>query len=188
MNSPAETITTSPVRSLELGTFSSSPISSNRLATVSERALRSVSACAFPRPSAIASAKLAKSTVNHSHSVICRLNLKPAWPCSASRTSSTVVMTLPTSTTNMTGLPIICFGLSFTIESQSARRTIFHSQTALDFVAIIRVSESLACSHQQTLENWSQAECWKEGQRADNDDHACKKNGEKWCRNRESSE
>ena len=34
-----------------------------------DRVLRSVSACAFPRPSAIASAKLANSTVAHSHSV-----------------------------------------------------------------------------------------------------------------------
>ena len=39
-------------------------------ATVSWRILRSVSACALPRPSATASAKFAKSTVNHSHSVI----------------------------------------------------------------------------------------------------------------------
>ena len=40
-------------------------------ARVSARALRNVSACALPRPSAMASAKLAKSTVNHSHNVIC---------------------------------------------------------------------------------------------------------------------
>ena len=38
-----------------------------RWATVSWRAARSVSACALPRPSATASAKLANSTVNHSH-------------------------------------------------------------------------------------------------------------------------
>ena len=37
-----------------------------RCATVSERVLRSVSACALPRPSATASAKFANSTVNHS--------------------------------------------------------------------------------------------------------------------------
>ena len=37
---------------------------------MSLRALRSVSACALPRPSAIASAKLAKSTVNQSQSEI----------------------------------------------------------------------------------------------------------------------
>ena len=33
------------------------------------RILRSVAACAFPRPSAMASAKFANSTVNHSQSV-----------------------------------------------------------------------------------------------------------------------
>src|SRR6267154_4646410 len=131
-NSPAETITTSPVRRFELGTFSILPFSSNRLATVSERALRSVSACAFPRPSAIASAKLANSTVNHSHSVICKLNLKSEPPLK----SRTVVIKLPISTTNMTGFPIIFRGLSFRNESQIARLTIFHSQTAFDFLAI----------------------------------------------------
>ena len=39
-----------------------------RWATVSERVLRSVSACALPRPSAIASAKFANSTVNQRNS------------------------------------------------------------------------------------------------------------------------
>ena len=86
-----------------------------RLATVSERALRSVSACALPRPSAIASAKLAKTTVNHSHSVICRLNLNAVPPLK----SRMVVITLPISTTNMTGLPIILRGFSFSRASQN---------------------------------------------------------------------
>jgi hypothetical protein len=36
----------------------------------------------------------------------------------------------------MTGLPIILRGLSFRSESQIARLTIFHSQTAFDFFAI----------------------------------------------------
>ena len=48
-----------------------------RLATVSVRVLRSVSACALPRPSAIASAKLANSTVNHSQ--------KATWPVNSGR-------------------------------------------------------------------------------------------------------
>ena len=60
----------SPARSFELGTCSIFPSARARLAIVSERALRSVSAWALPRPSAMASAKLANSTVNHSHSVI----------------------------------------------------------------------------------------------------------------------
>src|ERR1019366_4250196 len=77
--------------------------STMRFAMVSARAFLSVSACALPRPSAMASAKLANSTVNHSHSVICKL--KPKFL--GSRSSKTVVSTLPTSTTNMTGLPIM---------------------------------------------------------------------------------
>ena len=100
-----------------------------RFATVSERALRNVSACALPRPSAIASAKLANKTVNHSQSVICRLNLKAAPPLKR----RTVVITLPISTTNMTGFPIMFRGFSLRSESQIARRTIFHSQIAFDF-------------------------------------------------------
>jgi len=40
------------------------------LAWLSVRVFRSDSACALPRPSATASAKLANSTVNHSHTMI----------------------------------------------------------------------------------------------------------------------
>ena len=65
MISPAATTTTSPLRSSEAGTCSTSP-STSTFAIVSVFILRSVSACALPRPSAIASAKLAKSTVNQS--------------------------------------------------------------------------------------------------------------------------
>ena len=41
-------------------------VEASRRAVVSLRILRSVSACALPRPSATASAKFANSTVNHS--------------------------------------------------------------------------------------------------------------------------
>ena len=41
-----------------------------RRAIESVLVLRSASACALPRASAMASAKLANSTVNHSHSAI----------------------------------------------------------------------------------------------------------------------
>ncbi len=73
----------------------------------------------------MASAKFANNTVNHSHSVICRLNPKPPW--ARSTKSRTVVTTLPTSTTNITGLRIMVTGCSFTSESHAARRTIFMS-------------------------------------------------------------
>ena len=80
----------------------------------------------------MASAKLAKTTVNHSHKVICRLNLKAEPPLN----NSTVVITLPISTTNMTGLLIIFRGFSLRRASQTAPLTIFHSQIALFFFAI----------------------------------------------------
>ena len=84
-------------------------------ATVSERALRSESACALPRPSAMASAKLANSTVNHSHAAtrpakrFCVPDDEPR-----SRSQTMVVRTLPTSTTNITGLRAIRRGSSLT--------------------------------------------------------------------------
>ena len=87
-------------------------------ATVSERVLRSVSACALPRPSATASAKLANSTVNHSHAATSPANtLSDAVADGSFWKNSTVVRTLPTSTTNITGLRAIWRGSSFTNES-----------------------------------------------------------------------
>src|ERR1035438_7354104 len=177
-NSPADTRTTSPARSFELCTCSVRSPSTMRFAIVSERAFLSVSACALPRPSAMASAKLANSTVNHSHSVICKL--KPKFL--GSRSSKTVVSTLPTSTTNMTGLPIMWRGSSLIMESRIARRTILPCQTAFDFdlfLAMLEASERLTCRHQQVLKDWSQAERWEKCQRADDQDHADQKHGEK---------
>ena len=55
------------------------------------------------------------------------------------------MITLPISTTNMTGFPIMLRGFSLTRESKSARRTIFMSQMAFDFFfSAIVSSESLA--------------------------------------------
>jgi len=70
MISFASATTTSPLRSSEAGTTSIPPSALTRLAIVSVFMVRSASAWALPRPSAIASAKLANSTVNHSHSAI----------------------------------------------------------------------------------------------------------------------
>ena len=68
ISSPASTTTRSPLRSADAGTCSS-PRSVSRRATVSLRILRRAAACALPRPSATASAKLANSTVNQSQRV-----------------------------------------------------------------------------------------------------------------------
>ncbi len=78
-------------------TCSSEPSARSRRAMVPVRALRRVSACALPRPSATASARLAKTTVSHSQTVMDQEKT------SGLSTASTVVMTAPTSTTNMTG-------------------------------------------------------------------------------------
>jgi hypothetical protein len=84
---------------------------------VSPLALRSVSAWALPRPSAMASAKLANSTVNHSQRVICRLKPKPGRWWMVLSMSSAVVSTLPTSTTNITGFLTMPRGSSLRTES-----------------------------------------------------------------------
>ncbi len=70
MTSPASHTTRSPrCRSLA-ATSSSVPSALRRRASVSDRMRRSVSACAFPRPSAMASAKFANITVSASQTVI----------------------------------------------------------------------------------------------------------------------
>src|SRR5579862_6797079 len=101
---------------------------------------------------------------------------------------STVVITAPTSTTNITGFFISVRGLSFTTQSHKARVTIPEVQR--DFLAgvlfisppgvcvdsgsiviavLIRIaSENLSGMHQQVLQNRAQAERRKESERAHN--------------------
>ena len=114
MTSPASTSTTSPLRR----SSPTRPVERRAVLrlvraswpTVSRCSLRSVSACALPRPSAIASAKLANSTVNHSQSAIGedeagrRFALRRAAPGPTAPSSAM----LPTSTTNITGLRNWC--------------------------------------------------------------------------------
>ena len=73
ISSPAETTTTSPRRNCAAATCVT-PSAVTRLAIVSVLVRRSVSACALPRPSAMAVAKLAKRTVNHSHPAMAPTN------------------------------------------------------------------------------------------------------------------
>ena len=136
---PASTTTRSPLRKADEGTDSSLAVLlllsglpplpfSKRRAVVSLRILRRVSACAFPRPSATASAKLAKITVNHSQRLTAAVNHSGvtllAGPRAMSRNMSKVVRTLPTSTTNITGFLATCRGASLRKLSPTARRTI----------------------------------------------------------------
>ena len=145
---PAATRTVSFTRKCELAISSTSPFAFSLYAVVSDLARRSASACALPRPSAMAVAKLANSTVNHSQSVICRLKPKCPW---CGRNSSTVVTTEPTSTTNITGFFAISTGLSFFSESMVARRTIAPSNKLFFFAvpvcaaALISIPSNSCC-------------------------------------------
>ena len=87
--------------------------------------------------------------------MICRLKVKVS---PGARSSSAVVTTLPTSTTNITGLRIMVRGLSFRTESHKARRTMRACQTTgFDLFVLLIGLESLACMHQQVFENWAKA-------------------------------
>src|SRR5580704_10332253 len=190
MNSQAAT-TTSPERSLELGSSSVVPSSRSLRASVSARALRKVSAWAFPRPSAMASAKLAKRTVNQSQRVICRPNRKLPVCWTMSATSTTRVMTAPTSTTNITGFLTIKRGSSFQKESIMALRRILRSPKEVPFACgfgVMGSSKCLSRIHQQVLQNRPEAEGGEKSQCADDDDHGNKKNGEERPGNREGAE
>jgi hypothetical protein len=106
ISSPASTTTMSPRVSSAAALVEPSRI----VATVSLRIERNVSACARPRPSANASAMLAKMTVSHSHMAIVSV-YHAGWcpppsglPPKTWISHVTVVITEPISTTNITGL------------------------------------------------------------------------------------
>src|SRR3984893_6232832 len=139
MSSPAGTTHSSPMVSSLDDRSTIEPSGSRTRASVSERVLRSVSACALPRPSATASAKFANSTVNHSHADTSPVNtLSDALAEGSFWKNRIVVRTLPTSTMNITGLRAIWRGLSFTNESPIARRMIAESNNELAPAARVR--------------------------------------------------
>ena len=132
MNSPALTMTRSPLRRLAAGTCSVR-VPTRRLATVSVRAFRSVSACALPRPSAIASAKLAKTTVNQSQNATWPVKSGRPVPSASSWMKMIVVRRLPTSTMNITGFLNWIRGSSFHNASTIACRMMPGSQIEIRF-------------------------------------------------------
>ena len=107
IRSPASQTTRSPLASAAAGTRSSVPSGRRRRASVSDRIRRRVSAWALPRPSAMASAKLAKMTVRNSQTVIDQVKML-GWAMASMK-----VITVPTSTTNMTGFLTWTRGSSF---------------------------------------------------------------------------
>ncbi len=119
-------------------------------------------------------------------------------------TSSAVVSTLPTSTTNITGFLTMPRGSSLRTESISAwpMISVFQRRRFLshDFLASFRFqllaiwvsdcfcdssllagacSEKLACVQLQVLKDWSQAQRREERKRAENQNHADQQHGEK---------
>src|SRR5215475_7958603 len=185
MVSPASTSTTSPTLRLVLGInlwpLPPGPVSS--FACVSVRWRRNAAACAFPRPSATASAKLANSTVNHSHSTI--WNSKPicAPPVTRSRIRITVVSAETISSTNITGFWISVRGLSLTKAEPIAGTTILASNSAETGTRLrmFKVSmersgsirrEQRARGHGEMLGDRTKRERREERQPADDQDHA----------------
>ena len=109
------------------------------------RLLRSASACALPRPSAIASAKFAKITVNQSQSEICSTKANDS-PMRVGKNRSTVVTAAPTSVTNITGFFPMWTGLSFLKLSTIAGMTISGSNSdRLRAWTSTRVRRATAC-------------------------------------------
>ena len=130
MTSPADTTHRSPTCSADDATSSTRPSARRTLAVVSLRVLRSVAACALPRPSAIASAKLANSTVNHRNTTTRPANtLSLRLDDPRSRTNRIVVRTDPTSTTNITGFLASQRGSSLRSASSAARWTMAPSNS-----------------------------------------------------------
>ena len=121
ISSPADTTTTSPrvssddATSVIVARWADASVASSYDATawamVEVRVLRSVAACALPRPSATDSARFAKSTVSHSQ--IAMPHVKPkgvgvppesSTPMKGSAIAMSVVRAAPTHTRNITGL------------------------------------------------------------------------------------
>src|SRR6185437_5433140 len=88
-------------------------------------------------------------------------------------------MTLPISTTNLTGFFIMVSGLSFVKASTIARRMISASKSDLCFFGICSYLKCPSGVHQQVLENRAERERRKECERADDHNHPNQQHGEK---------
>ena len=102
IRSPVSTSTSSPFSSCAAATISHvSPTPESSFARSSDLVARSEAACARPRPSASASAKVPNSTVSHSHAISCAR--KPADTCSPPIARNRVSSSATQAVTNSTG-------------------------------------------------------------------------------------
>ncbi len=110
---------------------------------VSERIERRLAAWARPRPSASASARLAKTTVSQSQTVTLKVNHPGSWPPPSEPppkawiSQPTVVTRAPISTTNMTGLRTWTRGSSLRKDSMIAGRRISGSKRERACVSVV---------------------------------------------------
>src|SRR5262245_32069238 len=144
--SPAAQITTSPARSFDEGTWSMRLSAPTRFAIVSVLVFRSDSACALPRASAMASANVANSTVNQSHTSICSPKPMLPDPVITSRTRNTSTNAAPTSTTKMTGFFISVTGFNLSTASLEARCRISGSKSGRARTSFFGINDSSAGS------------------------------------------
>src|SRR5712692_2054606 len=180
ITSPASHTTRSPLRNCDEEMRSSLPPGPSRRAIVSVRARRRLAACALPRPSASASAKLANTIVNHSQRVIWPTNSSLTPPRKSPPTKTMVVMTDPTSTTNITGLRSCQRGSSLvklsiragTMMSRSSRldrrRRRYCSERVFSSISVRQVARRQL----EVLQQRSESQGREEGESADNQDHA----------------
>src|SRR5215470_14235496 len=154
----------------------------NSLAWLSVRVFFSDSACALPRPSATASAKLANSTVNQSQRMIWKVKPRLAPPVTRSRMKITVVSAATISTTNITGLLIISRGSSLAKDDRIAGTTIFGSSIVeavvrfCSFMVSMDVtpmrSEDGVGVHREVLDDRAERQRREEGEAANDEDNA----------------
>src|SRR6478609_6896633 len=171
ISSPAGTTHSSPTASSPDDFVLVEPSGSRTRATVSARVLRSVSACALPRPSATASAKLANNTVNQRNSATSPANtFSSCDDVPRSLKKRMVVRTEPTPTTNITGFFIRVRGLSLMMLSPIARFRISGS-TSLRFSSVIRMAPD-SVEDLELLDDGAESERRQEGEGTDDHDHA----------------
>ena len=154
-----------------------SSASSSCLALTSRRVARSASACALPRPSAIASAKLANSTVNHSQAETPRMN--PALlPLLGNGVNAQArgqnAAHVHREHHRIADLPA---WIEFQNESVAAARSA--DRTAACFLLLVYCSviwaaiiQFTCCQYLQLFHDWPQRQCRHEGQRPHQDNHA----------------
>src|SRR6202000_1750326 len=146
-----------------------------RRAVVSVRVLRRLSAWALPRPSAMASAKLANSTVNHSQTMTWPENSRLPCPPKRSRRNRMVATSETTAVMKITGLRARLRGSSLRKASFTAgpTRAGSNSEGAVLWVVMDDLrSVQGSGEHRVVLDDGAQGQGREVGEAADDQHHA----------------